>query len=79
MHSKQPLNVFLMKNNDLTLKVVPLYTIRTTISSIYSSHMTYMHPLNQNSGMVVSTLFLFMDLSNTWLQMLRTSKTLSTL
>ena len=79
IHSNQPLNVFLMKNNDLTLKVALLYIMRTITSSIYSSHMTHMHLLNQNSGMVVSILFFFMDLSNTWLQMLRTSRTLSTL
>ena len=62
MHLYQSHNVFLMKNNDLTLNVAPLRTMRTITSSIYNSHITHMHPLNQNSGMVVSTPFLFMDL-----------------
>ena len=79
MYPNQSPNVFLMKNNDLTLNMALLYTMRTITSSIYSSYTIYIYPLNQNSEMVVSTLFLFMDLSNTWLWMLRTSRTLLTL
>ena len=67
MHPNWTPNMFLIKNNDLTLKVAPLHIMRMTISSIYSFYMTHTYPLNQNSGMVVSTLFLFIDLSNTWL------------
>jgi len=79
MHPNQTPNVFLMKNNNLTLNVALLHTMRMKTSSTYSFHTTPMCPLNQNYGMEVSTLFCFTDLSNTWVQTQRTLRTLSTL
>ena len=65
MHLNQSLNVFLMKNHALTPPATQLCIMRMIMSLTFSSHMTLRHPPNQNSEMVVSTPFQFMDPSNT--------------